>query len=157
MTPPVEIVEVTTTEHLEQVRSLFRAYQSELPTQLRFPDNEWLDLPGAYTAPQGALLLATAAAHPAGCVGLRPFPLAGACEMKRLYVHPTFRGNRLGKTMVERVIEVARSRGYSRLRLDTHPDSMRPAVELYRRFGFEEVSAEPVPHVEGLSYMVLRL
>jgi carbonic anhydrase len=157
MTPFPDILEVATPEHLEQVRSLLRAYQSELPAQLRFPDGEWLDLPGAYAAPQGALLLATVAAQPAGCVGLRPFPLAGACEMKRLYVSPTFRGNRLGKTMVERVIEVARNRGYSRLRLDTHPDSMQPAVELYRRFGFDEVPAEPVTRVEGLSYMELRL
>ena len=65
--------------------------------------------------------------------------------MKRLYVHPIFRGCKLGKTLVERVIEVARRLGYSRLRLDTHPDSMQSAVELYRRFGFEEVPADPVP------------
>jgi len=157
MTPSAEIVEATTTEHLVQVRSLIRAYQSELPTPYRFPDEEWLNLPGEYAAPQGALLLATVAAQPAGCVGLRPFPLAGTCEMKRLYVQPTFRGNKLGKTLVERVVEVARRRGYSRLRLDTHPDSMQAAVELYRRFGFEEVPAEPVPPTEELAYFELRL
>src|SRR5208283_1978947 len=157
MTPSAEIVEATTTEHLVQVRSLIRAYQSELPTPYRFADEEWLNLPGEYAAPQGALLLATVAAQPAGCVGLRPFPLAGTCEMKRLYVQPTFRGNRLGKALVEQVIAIARRFGYSRVRLDTHLESMQAAVELYRRFGFQEISAEPVPPVEGLSYMELVL
>ena len=77
--------------------------------------------------------------------------------MKRLYVRPTFRGYKLGKTLIEQVIQVARRLGYSRMRLDTHPDSMQAAVGLYRRFGFREVAAEPVPHVDGLSYLELLL
>lgn len=77
--------------------------------------------------------------------------------MKRLYVRPTFRGHKLGNTLVEQIIQVARRLGYSRLRLDTHPDTMQAAVELYRRFGFEEVVDNPVPLVPGLSYMELRL
>jgi putative acetyltransferase len=77
--------------------------------------------------------------------------------MKRLYVRPIFRGHRLGNTLVEQVIQVAPSRGYSRLRLDTHPDSMQAAVELYHRCGFREIAADPVPQVAGLSYMELLL
>jgi len=157
MAPPADILEVATPEQIDHVRSLFRAYQSELPPQLRFPGREWLNLPGAYAAPQGTLLLATIGGQPAGCVGLRPFPLAGACEMKRLYVEPRFRGDKLGHALVEHVIIAARRMGYSRLRLDTHPESMPAAVGLYRRFGFKEVSADPVPHVAGLSYMELLL
>jgi GNAT superfamily N-acetyltransferase len=157
MAPVTKIVEVTTPEQIEQVRSLFRTYQSELPAHLRFPNEEWLNLPGAYAPPQGALLLATIDGQPAACVGLRPFPLAGACEMKRLYVCPIFRGHRLGNTLVEQIIQVARSRSYSRLRLDTHPDSMQAAVELYHRFGFKEIAADPVPQIDGLSYLELLL
>ncbi len=157
MTPVTEIVEVTTSEQVEQVRSLVQAYQSGLPAQYCFPNDEWLNLPGAYAAPQGVLLLATLAGEPAGCVGLRLFPQVGTCEMKRLYVRPTFRGYKLGKTLIEQVIQVARRLGYSRMRLDTHPDSMQAAVGLYRRFGFREVAAEPVPHVDGLSYLELLL
>ncbi len=77
--------------------------------------------------------------------------------MKRLYVQPAARGNKLGESLVEKVIAVARHLGYYRLRLDTHPDTMQSAVELYRRFGFEEVVDNPVPPVAGLSYMELRL
>src|SRR5271157_5578272 len=157
MTPSAEIVEATTTEHLVQVRSLIRAYQSELPTPYRFPDEEWLNLPGEYAAPQGALLLATVAAQPAGCVGLRPFPLAGACEMKRLYVRPTFRAGKIGKALVERVVQEARALGFSRLRLDTHPSTMQTAVAMYRNLGFQEVVPDPADQVEGLLYMQLLL
>jgi GNAT superfamily N-acetyltransferase len=157
MTSAAEIVEVTTPEQIEQVRSLIREYQSELPARYCFPNDEWLNLPGEFAPPNGALLLASIAHQPAGCVGLRPFPLAGACEMKRLYVQPEYRGHKLGKALVERVIEIARRLGYSRLRLDTHPETMQAAIELYQRFGFKEISAEPVPHVEGLSYMELLL
>lgn len=79
-----EVVEVQTPEELEQVRDLFRSYQAELLAQYRFPDAEWQTLPGAYSPPSGMLLLARVGAQPAGCVGLRRFPLEGACEMKRL-------------------------------------------------------------------------
>jgi GNAT superfamily N-acetyltransferase len=156
MTSAAEIVEVTSPEQIEQVRSLFREYQSALPEQYRFPDREWLNLPGEYASPQGALLLANVTGRLAGCVGLRPFPLSGACEMKRLYVRPAFRGLKLGKALVEQVIRVARRMGYACLRLDTHPDTMRLAVALYVGFGFREVPADPAPNVDGLSYMELR-
>ena len=157
MTPAANIVEVTSTEQIEQVRELIRAYQSELPSQCCFPNDEWLNLPGEFAPPSGALLLATVAGQPAGCVGLRPFPLAGACEMKRLYVEPKFRGKELGKALVAQVIAIARRTGYSRLRLDTHPATMQAAVGLYRSLGFNEVSSEPVPPVDGLEYMELHL
>ena len=155
MTSAAEIVEVTAPEQMEQVRSLFREYQSALPEKYRFPDREWLDLPGEYASPHGALLLGTVAGRLAGCVGMRPFPLPGACEMKRLYVRPEFRGLKLGRALVERLIQVARRLGYSHLRLDTHPSTMQAAIELYRRFGFEEVSAEASSKVDGLCYMEL--
>ena len=152
-----EIVEATTAEQIEQVRSLFRQYQAELPLQLCFRsfDAELSGLPGEYGPPRGKLLLATVAGQPAGCVGLRPFPLEGACEMKRLYVRPAFRSRKLGRELAERVIREARALGYQRLRLDTHPPTMQAAVRMYRSLGFQEVTVED--GVEGLLYMELPL
>jgi GNAT superfamily N-acetyltransferase len=157
MMQAAEIVEATTTEYLDHVRSLIRDYQSQLPPQYCFPNDEWLNLPGEFAPPNGALLLVTFAGQPAGCVGLRPFPLAGACEMKRLYVRPVFRGAKLGEALVVQIIDLARRRGYSRLRLDTHPETMQAAVRLYGSLGFREIPAEPAPYVKGLSYMELHL
>jgi ribosomal protein S18 acetylase RimI-like enzyme len=153
MNRPAEIVEVSSLGQLEQVRNLLRSYQKELPTPYRFPDTEWQNLPGDYVPPEGALVLATVAGDAAGCVGLRPFPLPMACEMKRLYVASAFRREHLGHALVEKIMGVARRVGYSRMRLDTHPATMVAAVGLYRRFGFVEVAAEPMPTVEGLAYM----
>ena len=157
MKPTTEIVEVAHPYQVEQVRGLLRSYQAKLPDQLRFSDSEWQELPGAYSPPDGALVLARVSGQPAGCVGLRPFPLDGACEMKRLYVSPIFRGVHLGVTLVEEIIRIAHTIGYSRMRLDTHTASMGTAVALYHRFGFVEVPAEPMPQIEGLTYMELRL
>jgi carbonic anhydrase len=152
-----EIVEVVTPEQLEQVRNLFREYQAQLPVQYRARslEAELAKLPGVYAPPGGKLLLATVAGQPVGCVGLRPFPLEGACEMKHLYVRPTFRGGKVGRELVERAVEEARALGHLRLRLDTHPPTMQAAVAMYRRFGFQEVGPSPVEPMEGLVYMEL--
>jgi GNAT superfamily N-acetyltransferase len=150
-----EIVEANTAEQIEQVRSLFRQYQAELPLQYRSFDAELSGLPGVYGPPQGKLLLALVSGQPVGCAGLRPFPLEATCEMKRLYVRPIFRSRKLGRELAERVLQEARALGYRRIRLDTHPPTMQAAVRMYRELGFQEVTV--VDGVEGLLYMELRL
>jgi putative acetyltransferase len=147
-----EIVEAITAAQIEQVRQLFRQYQAELPLQYRF---ELPALPGEYGPPKGKLLLATVSGQPVGCIGLRPFPLEATCEMKRLYVRPIFRGGKLGKELVDRILQHARALGYQRIRLDTHPPTMQAAVRMYRNLGFQEVST--TDGVEGLLYMELWL
>lgn len=157
MNAPPEIFEVSTAEHLEAVRALFRSYQDQLFSKCQLPESEWQSLPGAYAAPGGGLLLAAVTAQPAGCVALRPFPKAGTCEMKRLFVLPDYRGSGAGRSLIESVIQLARNRGYAFMRLDTHPATMGSAVRLYREFGFLEVAADPIVPVEGLAYMELKL
>ena len=154
-----EIVEAVNPEQLEQVHDLFREYQAELLPQYRARslEAELSSLPGVYSPPEGKLLLATIAGQPVGCVGLRAFPQAGACEMKRLYVRPTFRGGKAGQLLVEQAVQEARALGYSRLRLDTHPPTMQAAVAMYRKLGFHEIAPEPAEPVEGLLYMQLPL
>jgi len=100
MKPKADIVAAVNAAQLEVVRALLREYQATLPAKCRFDDAEWQYLPGPYAPPRGTLLLATVAGAPAGCVGLRPFPSPGACEMKRLYVMPQLRGSGLGRELV---------------------------------------------------------
>lgn len=155
----VEILQVQTQEQLEAVRAMFQEYHSELPPQIRTVcfDQEVEGLPGKYAPPKGALLLATATDQAAGCVGLRPYPqVEGACEMKRLYVRPAFRGDKLGVMLVQQIINAARDRGYERLRLDTHPPTMGSAVALYKRLNFAIVTDVP-DAVPELTYMELKL
>jgi GNAT superfamily N-acetyltransferase len=137
---------------------MLREYRAELPTDFCFVDfdREVEGLPGDYAEPTGTLLLATVSGQPAGCVALRPFrDIQGACEMKRLYVRHSFRGDKLGALLAQHIIQEARNRGYHTMRLDTYVASMQSAIALYRRLGFSEVMpTNPVPE---LLYMELDL
>jgi len=153
------IAEVTTEEQIEQVRTLFTEYGAQLGVDycLREFDSEIAGLPGPYAAPHGALLLATVVGQPVGCVALRPFPLPQTCEMKRLYVRPGFRGGKIGRALVDRVLQDARALGYTAMRLDSYLPVMHTAIALYRKLGFREVSADPLQPTDGLIYMQLNL
>lgn len=155
----VEIVEAISSEQIEQVRILFTEYRAEIAVEPCFTafDAEVASLPGVYRSPQGKLLLAKVVGQPVGCVGLRPFARPGACEMKRLYVRPPFRGDKIGRNLAERLIAEARRAGYSSMRLYSHPPRMKSAIEMYRKLGFREVSSDPLPPTAGLIYMELPL
>jgi ribosomal protein S18 acetylase RimI-like enzyme len=144
----MKIAQAVTPEQVAEARTLFREYERSLGIDLCFQgfEQELAWLPGAYAPPRGRLLLAADGDALAGCVALRPLENA-ACEMKRLYVRPPYRGQRAGRRLVERVIAEAHAIGYARLRLDTLP-SMKEAIALYRALGFVEIApycANPVP------------
>ncbi len=154
-----QIIEATSLPQIEQARTLFAEYRAQLACTLCSVsfDQEIAGLPGVYAAPQGKLLLAIVAGQPVGCAGLRPFPRQGTCEMKRLYIRPAFRGAGLARALMHRLLAEARTMGYSSVRLDSHPPTMKEAIEMYRQAGFREVSSDPLEPSEELIYMELAL
>ena len=142
---------------LAAVRELFLEYAASLPVDLEYQefDQEVAALPGEYAAPRGALLLATHDTHWVACVAGRPIDTA-ICELKRLYVRPTARGQGLGKRLTLAAIEFARGAGYRAMRLDTLP-SMSEAQRLYRQLGFADIAAYRFSPVEGNVYLELDL
>jgi putative acetyltransferase len=154
----IELIQAVLPIHVEQARELFLEYAGSLGFSLCFQsfDEELKNLPGAYSPPDGRLLLAQLAGQPAGCVALRKLENS-ICEMKRLYVRPNYRGKRLGRILVDRVIAEARTIGYQRMRLDTVASSMQDAIELYRRIGFREIPPYRANSIEGALYMELVL
>ena len=154
-----EFVQAESTEQVAQARELFLEYAGWLGFSLCFQnfDKELAELPGAYAPPRGRLLLALRGSGTAGCVALRPILDEGACEMKRLYVRPAFRGQGLGRALAVRIIEEARAVGYERMLLDTLPDKMASAIKVYRSLGFNEIGPYYHNPVEGATFMELTL
>jgi len=142
MTIGFTIRPVSSDAHLKVAAGLFEAYAASLPIDLSHEGfaEEVTGLPGEYAPPAGALLLALdSAGEAAGCVGLRPLPIHGACEMKRLYVAPACRGLGVGKALGAAIVREAKNVGYSTMYLDTLP-SMKAAQSLYRVLGFKQTS-----------------
>jgi len=157
VTAPYSIAPARSAPDVAEVARLFREYGESLGIDLAFQhfEEELAALPGDYAEPRGALLLARVGDAPAGCVGVRPLD-DSACEMKRLYVRPAFRGLRLGDALAHAIIDTARAKGYTRMRLDTLP-SMASARKLYANLGFREIPPYRFNPVEGTSFLELAL
>ena len=153
----LRIVTAETSQQIETIRELFLEYAKSLNFDLCFQgfDKELESLPGKYAAPDGRLLLAFYEKKIAGCVALWKVS-DQVCEMKRLWVRPEFRGQKIGRELAEFVIEQARLIGYSKMKLDTI-DSMTAAIKLYVSLGFKSTSAYRYNPVEGAEYMELDL
>jgi putative acetyltransferase len=139
-------------DELEVLRKLLREYATHLNAStaggehicLESYEKELESLPGAYSQPDGALLVAYVEDEPAGCVALKPLTssqpveaVERACELKRLWVRPRFRGLGLGRQLAEEVLGYASAQGYTAIYLDTVPAQMQAATELYRKLGFQ--------------------
>jgi putative acetyltransferase len=143
---------------IAHARELFLEYAQSLGFSLCFQsfDQELATLPGHYAPPEGRLLLAMYEGQVAGCVALHKLE-TGICEMKRLYLRPQFRGMKLGRVLVGRIIAEARQIGYQRMRLDTVEPVMKDAVAMYRQIGFREIPPYCANPIAGALYMELDL
>jgi putative acetyltransferase len=152
------LVQAESSAHVVQARELFQEYAQSLGVNLCFQnfEQELARLPGHYAPPDGRLLLAEYDGQMAGCVALHKWE-DGICEMKRLYLRPSFRGKGLGRVIAEKIIAEARNIGYQRMRLDTIGPLMKDAVEMYRKLGFREIAPYRPNPIAGAMYMELQL
>ena len=146
---------------LQAVRTLFREYAAALNVDLCFQnfEEELEGLPGEYALPRGNLLLATVFGELAGCCAARPLDsvdYANACEMKRLYVRPAFRGLGLGRKLAEAVLDQARLAGFGCVLLDTL-DDMEAARALYDELGFADIPPYYFNPIAGAHYLRVAL
>lgn len=93
------------------------------------------DVDAAYGRSGGAFWVLLAGERVVGTVGVRPADVRTA-ELKRLYLHPEYRGRGHGRVLLEHALGWARARGHteavawSDVRFGT-------AHAVYRRMGFE--------------------
>ena len=99
----------------EAVRELFAEYTHMLVENdphfqvyldLQHYDAEVADLTKKYGMPDGRLYVAWCDGQPAGCIALRRLD-GTTCELKRLYVHPAFRGRGIAGVMMQRILDDA--------------------------------------------------
>lgn len=144
------IVRVETDTHRQQVRELLQEYIGWLHGEMQnaygfdFDPHKMLETAmrdgGDFTPPSGRMLLVVGdGGEPVGVGCLRRSD-GETGEIKRMYIRPAFRGQGIGRMLLTRVCEEARSVGYSTLRLDSAP-FMREAHKLYRTAGFREISS----------------
>jgi len=149
----IEIREVTDAAGYALAGQLFREYAATLHFDLNFQDfeEELLLLKEHYGPPKGCILLVFAAGEPAGCIAIRPFSQTQA-ELKRMFVRPAFRGQAIGRKLLEAIFTKAADAGYRSILLDTVPD-MQDAIHLYRQMGFADISPYRFNPIPGALFM----
>ena len=151
-------------DQLAEIRELFSEYTDMLvegdPSfqeylNLQHYDKELNHPFEKYGPPDGRLYLAKWNDDPAGCIALRRLDEA-SCEMKRLFVRPTFRNRGIGSQLVQQILSDAREIGYRSMLLDTLPFLDR-AIQIYRSIGFQEIPIYNNSPMSSAIYMRLDL
>ncbi len=146
----IEILFSEYTNMLIEGDSSFKKY-----LDLQNYDEELKHIDKKYGLPNGRLYLVYYDDELAGCIGLRKID-DSSCEMKRLYVRSKFRGKHIGNLLVKKIIEEAKSIGYSSMLLDTFP-FLTSAIKLYKNYGFYEIPSYNNNPLDSLIYMKLDL
>lgn len=159
--PDIRVFSPVSVTEIAGVCTLIMEYAATLKVDLCFQNfkEELARMPGEYAPPRGALLLATVDGEPAGCCAMRPLDTVdypNACEMKRLYVRPAYRGLRLGRRLAASILEASQLCGYNCVLLDTL-DDMESARALYQELGFEEIPPYYYNPIAGAHYLKAEL
>ncbi|MEN9436873.1 MAG: hypothetical protein RIR09_1528 [Pseudomonadota bacterium] len=154
---PITLVTASGDAQIGHVRNLFTEYGQSLSIDLCFQNfaDELRTLPGEYSEPRGTLLIVMVGDETAGCCAMRPLDTvdyANACELKRLYVRPAFRGLGLGRLLAEGILDAARLADYDCVLLDTL-DDMEAARALYEDLGFKEIPPFYFNPIAGSHYL----
>jgi len=95
--------------------------------------------------PSGAFVVATSDGAPVACGGVRTLAdgddgaAGGVGEIKRMWVHPGWRGAGLGSRLLRHLEGVSRDLGHREVRLDTN-GTLTEAVAMYERAGYRRIA-----------------
>jgi len=121
---------------------MIAAMRRELAVMYEGLDLDGATMPKAGPAelgpPHGAFIVGWAGEQPVCCGGVKRLP-DEACEIKRMYVVPDWRGRGVARRLLYALEGRARGLGYTVLRLDTGP-RQAGAQRLYESEGYVEVA-----------------
>lgn len=122
------------------------SFQSELyPSE----SNHCLDLSAVSDEQLRCVIVRDEGNAPAGC-GALLFHEDGSAEIKRVYIRPEYRGQKLGERIVSAIEGIASEKNSRLLQLETGIHQ-QPAIALYRRCGYEICDAFPPYKADPLS------
>ena len=95
-----------------------------------------------FQTPKAAYFVAEANGKILGGGGI--YPTEGlpenTCELVKMYLLPEARGIGLGRTLIEKCLEVSKEKGFQQVYLETL-DELHLALKIYAKFGFEYLKA----------------
>lgn len=138
---------------LTGVIDIYKEYINSTVADLAFQNNEedFKNLSKTYSTKKSKIFLAYKDNFIVGCAAFREVD-GEICEMKRVYVRPTARGEKLGAKLVEKVLHEAKRSGYKKICLDVLPE-FKTALALYKSYGFtdhEPITHNPIPNTKFL-------
>jgi DNA-binding MarR family transcriptional regulator/GNAT superfamily N-acetyltransferase len=114
------------------------AYFAEIGERFGFePGDAWQQDAAAMREPDGFFVVASSDGLPVACGGVQRLP-DGAAEVKRMWVHDSWRGAGLGARLLRHLEDLARDHGYAVVRLDTN-DTLVEAIAMYQRAGYRAI------------------
>ena len=131
----------TTDDDYDNAKQLFQEYALSICINLEFQefDKELQIIKEMYGSSFGGIILVKDDENFIGCIGIRKIGDTVG-EIKRMYIKPAYQKRGLGRELLKKALELAKSCGYSTIRLDTLQD-MLPAIRLYKEAGFYEIRA----------------
>jgi ribosomal protein S18 acetylase RimI-like enzyme len=130
---------IETAEEIQGAKNLIIEYVRWLDHDLDYQniDYELNNFPEKYKEPEGAFIVAKDGNAVIGCVGIRKLE-ENICEMKRLFVNDHYKGLGIGRKLVEKIIEEAKTKNYKKMRLDTL-STMEAALKMYYKNDFYKI------------------
>jgi GNAT superfamily N-acetyltransferase len=125
--------------HEEPGASLLRAFEADIASIYGDwdPGRGPSATPADFEPPAGGFVVAYRNGVAVGGGGLKRLD-DGVAEIKRMYVAPEARSRGVARRILEALEELARRRGYSRVRLDTGTDQPH-ALALYQSAGYHPI------------------
>lgn len=75
------------------------------------------------------------------------------CELRKMYLHRSYRARGLGKLLLEKALSQARELGFTKVVLET-ASVLKEAIGLYKSYGFVEYEAEHLSSRCDQAYML---
>lgn len=151
----LQLIQLGPQEHEPTVRQLFLEYLQLFHEKLNQEHGISFDMEPIldrfmmgiheFYPPQGRIYLANCDGQIVG-VGCLKQLSEEACEIKRMFVRPEYRGRGFGKGILDQLNADARSIGYTKIYLDS-PKFFTISHKMYQSRGFQSI--EPYPGSEG--------